>query len=186
MRLIVCGLMLVFLTACGKTGQAPSTVAPAVAVESPASVPTGFYPPSATVAAELPTATPASERKEKKRKNLELMAAELNFKHEIKESDSSVAIAKKYLDFLGKKYHTDPDMLLAKCFYVSQEIEKNGHDVSLFDIFEAAKIIRSGSTKKLTQDDLIKTLAAYALQRDLENHVDSMANLRKFFSYVEN
>jgi hypothetical protein len=46
MRLIVCGLMLVFLTACGKTAQAPATVAPAVAVEPPAPVPAGFFPPT--------------------------------------------------------------------------------------------------------------------------------------------
>lgn len=53
MRLIVYGLMLVFLTACGKNEQnkAAMSAAPAGG-EAPAPVPVGFYPPSAS---ERPT-----------------------------------------------------------------------------------------------------------------------------------
>lgn len=51
MRLMVCGLTLIFLTACGKTEQAAVPVAPAVAVAYEASVPAGFYPPGTSVPA---------------------------------------------------------------------------------------------------------------------------------------
>lgn len=50
MRLIIYGLMLIFLTACGKNEQAQSNPAretTAVAMPAPVPAPAGFYPPSA-------------------------------------------------------------------------------------------------------------------------------------------
>lgn len=97
MRLMICGLMLVFLTACGKTEQSTTNVAPAVSDGPPAPVPAGFYPAATNAQVELsivvpinPHEKPASPaaKQEAKAIAVELLTVMLNLENVV--DDSSI------------------------------------------------------------------------------------------------
>lgn len=169
MRLIIYGLMLVFLTACGENKQAQEAISVAPAGDKvSAPVPAGFYPPAVT--------SPTS---------IEFKIATINAGHKIKIDDTSIPTAKAYVWDVATKYHAEQDRAAGICVKVFNMIQEKGHQVTLFEIFEAAKAIRKDDVLNLTEKDLAEGLVAYSASRDVQNHTDSVVGLRKIFEFMD-
>lgn len=188
MRLIVYGLMLVFLTACGEKEQpdvSTSGVAPAggevFRVKAPAyksveSIPaTTIASMSTQVVSEAVHLPPT----------IEFKIATINAGHDIEKNDATIEIAKTYVEDIATKYHSDPDRAADICVKVFNMIQEKGHHVTLFDVFEAARAIRKDDVLNLTEKDLAEGLVAYSASRDVQNHTDSVVGLRKIFEFMD-